>query len=99
MRYTKYPELKAELKALAKEIRKLKYKRDHWWDYRRHGQGYYAGNVQIKAYDFRHKHIAYCMMRGREYKEIERYCREAPDFRRIDNIKAEHGKETLRACA
>ena len=99
MKYTKYPELKVELKALAKEIRQLKFKRDHWWDYRRYGQGYYAGNVQIKAYKFRHLHIAYCMLRGRKYEEIENYCHEAPDFDRIQRIKLEHGQKTLRACA
>ena len=107
MKYTKYPELKAELKALAKEIRALKYKRDHWYDFTHEHpnmhpafvQGGFQFSVFKKAYEFRHKHIAYCMLRGREYGEIERYCREAPDFKRIDRIRGEHAEQTLRACA
>jgi hypothetical protein len=98
MKYTKYPELKAELKELAKEIRQFKDMRDHYWDYTE-DQGTYQWGVQSRAYDFRHKHIAYCMLRGRKYEEIENYCREAPDFKRIDLIKLEHGQKTLRACA
>ena len=100
MRYTKYPELKAELKALAKEIRQLKFKRDHWWDYRERDQGYYQWNVQNRAYNFRHKHIAYCMLRGRKYEEIERFCREAPDFNKIKLIRADHYvPEVVHSCA
>jgi len=98
MRYTKYPELKAELKELAKEIREFKNMRDHYWDYPR-SQGEYQWAVQSRAYDFRHLHIAYCMLRGRTYEQIENYCREAPDFKRIDRIRGEHAEQTLRACA
>ena len=89
MKYTKYPELKAELKELAKEIREFKKMRDHYWDYPQ-CQGEYQWGVQNRAREFRHKHIAYCMLRGRKYEEIERYCREAPDFKRIDSIRANH---------
>ena len=98
MKYTKYPELKAELKELAKEIRQFKYMRDHWWEFGedyahkhpRYIQGEFQCAVQSRAREFRHKHIAYCMLRGRKYEEIERYCREAPDFKRIDSIRATH---------
>ena len=89
MKYTKYPKLKAELKELAKEIRQFKLRRDHHWDYPQ-CQGEYQWAVQSRAREFRHKHIAYCMLRGRKYEEIERYCREAPDFKRIDSIRATH---------
>jgi hypothetical protein len=99
MKYTKYPELKAELKQLAKEIREFKYLRDHWWDHREQSQGAYQWAVESRADDFRHMHIAYCMLRGRKYEEIERYCREAPDFNRIKHIKWEHGNKTLRIGA
>jgi len=98
MRYTKYPELKAELKELAKEIRQLKYKRDHYREFG-NDQSEFMWNAKKKGWDFRHKHIAYCMLRGRKYEEIERYCREAPDFKRIDRIRGEHAEQTLRACA
>jgi hypothetical protein len=98
MRHTKYPELKAELKELAKEIRQLKYKRDHYWEFG-NDQSEFMWNAKKKGWDFRHLHIAYCMLRGREYGEIENYCREAPDFKRIDRIRGEHAEQTLRACA
>ena len=107
MRYTKYPELKAELKDLAKEIRQFKFKRDHWYDFTHErpnmnpafDQGAFQYAVQSRARDFRHLHIAYCMLRGRTYEQIENYCHEAPDFDRIQRIKWEHGNKTLRACA
>ena len=99
MKYTKYPELKAELKELAKEIREFKYLRDHWWDHREQSQGAYQWAVLSRAREFRHKHIAYCMLRGRTYEQIENYCRETPDFDWIGNIKFEYGQKTLRASA
>ena len=70
MKYTKYPELKAELKELAKEIKELKYKRDHWWEFG-NDQSEFMWQAFKTAREFRHKHIAYCMMRGRSYEEIE----------------------------
>jgi len=62
--------IKLELKAQAKEIREMKsiiskgmrnglYK----------GQDQYAITLLQEA--FRYKHVAYCMLRGREYLEIE----------------------------
>ena len=98
MKYTKYPELKADLKELAKEIKKQKWLRDRWHDTDKQQWVFQLKVVQL-AYEFRHKHIAYCMLRGRKYEEIENYCHEAPDFDRIDRIKLEHGQKTLRACA
>ncbi|MGD9157227.1 MAG: hypothetical protein PVG39_02360 [Desulfobacteraceae bacterium] len=91
MKHTKYPELKSELKALAKEIKKLKYKRDHWWDFDK-DQWWYAGTVYVKVYKFRHKHIAYCMLRGRKYKEIELSCHIAPDWRFVEKEMARYGE-------
>ena len=99
MKYTRYPELKAELKALAKEIREFKDMRDHHWDYP-NSQGTYQWGVESRAREFRHKHIAYCMLRGRTYEQRENYCNESPDFDWIQKLKWEHGNEkTLRACA
>lgn len=70
MRYTKYPELKAELKELAKEIKRLKYKRDHWMEFG-NDQSEFMWQVQRDAWEFRHWHIAYCMLNGTEYSRIE----------------------------
>ena len=92
MKHTRYPELKAELKALAKEIRQFKYLRDHWWDHREQSQGSYQWAVESRAREFRHKHIAYCMLRGTEYERIENHCNESPDWRWIDQIKRDHAE-------
>ena len=72
MKHTKYPQLKAELKALAKEIKLWKFLRKpanredtrlKQWDV--------DFNVFKYKREFRHKHIAYCLLRGRQYEEIE----------------------------
>jgi hypothetical protein len=100
MRPTKYPKLKSELKKLAKEIRYWKANRK--LDKRielKMLQDQVQDQVDWRKDDFRHKHIAYCMLRGRTYEQIENYCRVAPDFDRIDKILEEYGSETLCAGA
>jgi hypothetical protein len=78
MKYTKYPELKKELKFLAKKIKELKIKRDNFRDFAhevkepRWAQSIFMWRAQEEAREFRHKHIAYCLLRGRRYEEIER---------------------------
>lgn len=67
----KYIKLKNELKDLADEIRGWKYQRDNWYNFTR-GQWYYQLKVLRSAFEFRHMHIAYCLLRGREYDVIER---------------------------
>ncbi len=57
---------KKDLKALAKEIRAKKNTR------KEHDNGYVPGLWRDQK-DFRFKHIAYCLMRGRKYEEVERY--------------------------
>ena len=39
--------------------------------------------------EYRHRHIAYCLLRGREYEEIERKCRDdnKPNFKYIEELK------------
>ena len=94
MRYTKYPELKSELKALAKEIRGWKFKRDHWYDYS-NVQWEFQYKVIRKAREFRHKHIAYCLLRGRAYFEIECPANDnKPDNRYISQIMEKYEQET-----
>jgi hypothetical protein len=59
--------LKQELKSLAKEIttnRKL-YKQAQ-----REGKSLW--NIRVPSYEFRYKHIVYCMLRGRTIEQIER---------------------------
>jgi len=100
MRYTKFPELKSELKQLAKEIREWKNNRK--LD-KRTELGMRQWEIESKIYwrkdEFRHKHIAYCMLRGRTYEQIENYCKESPDFDRIKRIMEEYEPKTLCASA
>ncbi len=55
-------EKKEELKQLALKIRKLKSQRketDNQWE------------ISLEKRKFRHDHIAYCLVRGRVYEQIE----------------------------
>jgi len=93
MKYTKYPELKSELKKLAREIREWKNNRKQ--DKRQKlGMSQWKVQAQVdwRKYEFRHKHIAYCMLRGRKYEQIENYCGVFPDFDKIEQIKWDHEK-------
>lgn len=98
MKKTKYPELKSELKKLAKEIR--------YWKSRRKLDK--RGNMALwqvelekvrRSYEFRHKHIAYCQLRGRLRHQIEQPApNNLPNEDYIQEIMDKHG-ETLRASA
>ncbi len=75
----KIKELKLELKSLAVEIRGLKATR------KSHDYGYVPGLWRSK-YEARHKHIAYCMLRGRTYEQVENSCRETPNMKYVEEI-------------
>lgn len=95
---TRYPKLKGELKKLAKEIR--------YWKSRRklNKRGSMAlWEVELekvrRSYEFRHKHIAYCQLRGRLRWQIEKPALDnLPNEDYIQEIVDKHG-ETLRASA
>jgi phage portal protein BeeE len=74
-------ELKSLLKSLAADIRTAKisfkqYQREH------SGSSDYKLLLHLEKskYDFRHKHIAYCLLRGRTYEQIERKCNVQPNW-------------------
>jgi len=100
----KYPELKKELKALAKEIKVLKHKRDNWrqykndlrYDLHNQAQSVFMSRCAAKSWQFRHKHIAYCLLRGRKYEEIENYCRVEPNWQIIEQIKLKYEETKFR---
>lgn len=79
--------LKSELKLEAAELRKTK---NDTKELQRKNE--IAGNLQYKIIKlkrrYRHRHIAYSMMKGRKYKEIERKCRKdnKPDHNLIREI-------------
>lgn len=97
-------ELKIELKGLASSIKSTKIDLK---DFQRKNGGYSGKyNLELKQlkYEYRHKHIAYCQLRGRKYEEIERKCSRAGDPNKsyIQEIMDEHkttAVEDVRACA
>jgi hypothetical protein len=98
-------QLRNELKQLAIDIHKTKadckeYQREHGGS---DGDSFFFTITKLKS-DFRHKHIAYCTMRGTKYEEIERNCdpNNQPNFDLIKEIIDAHttkAVEDVRACA
>lgn len=94
----KYINLKNKLKELAKELRELKSHRklDNRGDW-----SLYKLECEIDKDKFvaRHTHIAYCLLRGRKYEEIERPAADnEPDWEVIEAIKAEYKDEEEDVC-
>lgn len=68
----KTQELKKTLKALAESIRQSKnFCKEYQKTHQGRDDGLYSDINSLK-YEFRHKHIAYCLIRGRTRDEIER---------------------------
>jgi hypothetical protein len=91
---TKYIELKSELKGLAKEIRYWKSKRKI-----NKRENYSLWQIESKIwtrkYEFRHKHIAYCQLRGRLRWQIEKPALfNLPNEKYIEELMVKYG-ETL----
>ena len=100
MRKVKYPELKSELKELAKEIRE--WKRNRKEDRRfelKISQWEAESQVEWRKREFRHKHIAYCMLRGRKYEQIENFCKVSPNFDWINSIMEKYEPQVICASA
>lgn len=96
--------LKAELKQLASELHadKVTIK----FTQRTYGSGSEATyNMQNgllrKQWLCRHKHIAYSLLKGNIYEQIEPKCREdnKPDQNLIQEILKAYGTQDVRACA
>jgi hypothetical protein len=99
--------LKSELKDLAELIRKSKSSLKDCQ--RRTGQagewegqpGYskyfnYISPVVNGKYQFRHKHIAYCMLRGRTIEQIEIPAKDnQPDLSYVERIKNDFSEENV----
>lgn len=102
MKYTKYPELKSELKELAKKIKAAKVRRDNFWEYKHELADNYQNSAQSVfmcravrlSNEFRHKHIAYCLLRGRSYEQIEQpRDNNKPDMIYVQMIMEEYGQQ------
>lgn len=96
---SKIRELKEALKALAAEIRQTKAKLK---DYQRENNGYQGGFLaaaETLSWTYRHKHIAYCLLRGTPYERIESPADgNEPDQETIQEVLDAY-KENVRACA
>ena len=90
----KFLVIKEMLKSEAKELRVLK---DEIKSAMRDGSICTAPNWNFQSkletlrYDWRHKHIAYCLIKGRSIEEIEPYC--SKDNPRNDNLIEKYRKE------
>ena len=85
---------KEELKAEAAEIRNTKIEIRRLQKNREYA-GFLQNSIRTLKKNYRHRHIAYCLMRGRSYEQIESYCREKPDMDRIKEIMDEYKKEDV----
>jgi hypothetical protein len=82
----KIKKLKEELKTLAVEIRKQKAAR------KAADNGFVYG-LDADRWRARHLHIAYCMLRGRLYEEIEKKCHESPNMDHVRSIMRKYQDE------
>jgi hypothetical protein len=104
--------LKNELKQLASELRndkaeikKIQKNPPRETTLCADGLIYCAGGLQYKILrkrkTYRHKHIAYCLIRGRSYEQIEQHCRKGnePDQNLIQELIREYRTDNVCACA
>lgn len=90
-RITRYPELKSELKQLAKSIRAARI--THKTAQRENG---YNGNLhplQKLSREFRHKHIAYCLLHGTPMDRIEVKTNNPPNQELIKEAMEHYGQD------
>jgi len=87
-------EIKSELKDLVKRIRENKIALKAFQRENGGSQGMIGYALKKLQGEFRHKHIAYCLMRGRTIEQIERKNKEnnEPDMIYVKSIVAEYTK-------
>lgn len=91
--------LKSYLKNTALEIRSARIKfKDHQRKNRGYG-GEHEDDLKFLRCDYRHKHIAYSLLRGRKYEEIEKPATDnSPNWDIIKEIQNEYAQD-VPACA
>ena len=99
MKKVKYPELKSELKTLTSELRF--WKRNRKQD-KRNELKISLPDIEYKISrrrdEFRTKHIAYCLLNGRKYEDIEKPAtNNPPSWNAIKRVLEKHEQKTL--CA
>jgi hypothetical protein len=80
--------VKEELKKMAEKLRQI---RIDIAETQKKGEyaGYMQSEQRFLKFEFRHRHIAYCMLRGRSYEQIERKFREGhePDMNYVEKLQ------------
>lgn len=56
---------------------------------------YKQSELLSMKWDFRHRFIAYCLMRGRTYKQVEKKCRVDPNHEWIQEVINEYTPQTV----
>lgn len=87
-----YVIIKEELKALGQKIGKQKLERKEQC---RKGTSTWKidANIEANKKEFRHKHIARCLLKGLDYAEIEQpHKNNKPDWYAIDEYKSQYEK-------
>ena len=95
MLYLLKKEIKSELKDLVKRIRENKIALKAFQRENGGSQGMIGYALKKLQREFRHKHIAYCLMRGRTIEQIERGGNKennGPDMYYVKSIVAEYTK-------
>lgn len=87
--------IKEQLKAEAKKISKLKVECKEGQRGTNKGPRVWQDQVESASWTWRHKHIAYCLLRGRKIEEIERKVREGnePNRKLIEQYIEEFTRE------
>lgn len=84
--------MKAQLKEMAKELRSNKITLKN--NQRNNVSGYWNMQSALvgQRSEYRHKHIAYSLMRGKTYEQIENFTRNGnkPNLRYVETIKSQY---------
>ncbi len=97
----KIKELKSRLKDLASYNRQYKIKHKECQRGNLKWEELWASSRTAPSGDYRHLHIAYCLLRGRKYEQIENKVRPGnePNWTRIESIMQEYHEVEEIACA
>ena len=92
--------LKEQLKRQACEITKTKQElKEYQQDHMGCDGGYYAAVGKLTS-DYRHRHIAYCLMRGTPYEAIERPRQgNEPDMALVQSIRDAYSASDVCSCS
>jgi hypothetical protein len=87
--------IKEEQKSIAKAIRQDRALWKLFHQKKITHQELWAKQSKYSSYQFRHRHIAYCLLKGRTYEQIEQTCRpgNAPNMSLVEKYVQDWNKE------